>query len=64
MGVTEALLRMHSVSLILLWAINRTNGRLTGRVIEEVNVRLLAVLGLGLFSFSLTALITGGLGPP
>jgi len=62
-GVTGALLRMHYLSLSLLWAIHRTNVRLTERVIEEVDVQLLAVLGLVLSSFVLTVLgLVVGLG--
>lgn len=62
-GVTGTLLRMHYLSLSLLWAIHRTNVRLTERVIEEVDVQLLAVLGLVLSSFVLTALgLAVGLG--
>jgi len=62
-GVTGALLRMHYLSLTLLWAIHRTNVRLTERVLEEVDVQLLAVLGVVLSSFALTAVgLAVGLG--
>lgn len=55
-GVTGTLLRMHYLSLSLLWAIHRTNVRLAERVLEEVDVQLLAVLGIVLSSFVLTAI--------
>ncbi|QSG02729.1 hypothetical protein [Natranaeroarchaeum sulfidigenes] len=45
-GVLGTILTYHYLSLSLLWAIHRTNVRLIERVIEEVDVQLIAVLTL------------------
>ncbi|MFB6125894.1 MAG: hypothetical protein ABEJ79_01140 [Halolamina sp.] len=44
-GLAGAVVKMHVLSLSLLWAIHRTNVRITERLIDEVDVQLLAVLG-------------------
>jgi hypothetical protein len=45
-GVLGTLVRGHYLSLSLLWAIHRTNVRLTERLIEEVDVQQLLVLAV------------------
>ena len=44
-GLPGALVKTHVLSLSLLWAIHRTNVRMAERLIDEVDVELLAVLG-------------------
>lgn len=62
-GVLGTLLRAHYLSLSLLWAIHRTNVRLTERVLEEVDVQLLATLTVVLSAFVLAVLgLAAGLG--
>jgi hypothetical protein len=62
-GLLGTLLRAHYLSLSLLWAIHRTNVRLTERVLEEVDVQLLATLTVVLSSVVLVVLgLAAGLG--
>jgi hypothetical protein len=62
-GALGTLLRAHYLSLSLLWAIHRTNVRLTERVLEEVDVQLLATLTVVLSSVVLVVLgLAAGLG--
>lgn len=56
-GVAGALLQAHFLSLSLLWAIHRTNVRLVERVLEEVDVQLVTVLGLTLSAVVATGLV-------
>ncbi len=58
-GLTGTLLGVHRLSLSLLWAIHRTNVRITERLIDEVDVELLAVLGTALSAVVAVAFALG-----
>jgi hypothetical protein len=54
-GLTSAILQAHLLSLTLIWAIHRTNVRLIERIIEEIDVETMVMLGL--FLSTLTFII-------
>ena len=54
-GLSSAILQTHLLSLTLIWAIHRTNVRLIERVIEEIDVETMVMLGL--FLSTLTFII-------
>lgn len=56
-GFAGAVLQAHFLSLSLLWAIHRTNVRLAERVLDEVDIQLVAVLGLTLAAVVATGVV-------
>lgn len=54
-GIVSAILQAHLLSLTLLWAIHRTNVRLIERVVDEVDIETIVLLGL--FLSTLTFII-------
>ncbi len=54
-GIVSALLQAHMLSLTLIWAIHRTNVRLIERVVDEVDIETIVLLGL--FLSTLTFII-------